>query len=92
MISLGVLLVLIVIGATVPLGERTFFGHVGQIWAADETQVLVDEVKKKSGPVYDRVKRGVKAGVDEATSDGADAGPDEKSDEKPAEKPVEKSD
>jgi len=60
-------------GATVKLGKRTFFGHVANIWRADETQDLVDGVKETGGPAVERVKRGVKAGVDEAQRD-ADAG------------------
>jgi hypothetical protein len=35
---------------------------------------MVNGVKEKSGPVVDKVKRGVKAGVKEATRD-RDAGP-----------------
>jgi hypothetical protein len=60
-------------GATVKLGKRTFFGHVANIWSADETQDLVDGVKETGGPAVERVKRGVKAGVEEAQRD-ADAG------------------
>ena len=52
-------------GATVPLGERTFFGHVANIWASDEAQEMVDGVKDKSQPLVDRVKRGVRAGLNE---------------------------
>ncbi len=66
LISLGVLAAFILIAATVPIGNRTLFGHVKQIWASDEAQELVDGVKEESGPLYDRVKRGVKAGVKEA--------------------------
>lgn len=63
LITLAVLGALAWCGATVPLGSRTFFGHVKNIWSADETKELVDGVKKKSGPVVDRVKRGVEAGM-----------------------------
>lgn len=64
---------LVYCGATVELGERTFFGHVAQIWASDEAQELVDGVKEKSEPVLDKIERGVRAGYDEMTDD--DAGP-----------------
>lgn len=60
-------------GATVDLGDHTFFEHVGRIWRTDETQQLVRGVQEESGPVVDRVKRGIEAGLDEARE--ADAGP-----------------
>jgi hypothetical protein len=61
----------LVVGFTVPLGQRTLFGHVSNIWSADETQELVDGVKDSSGPLVDRVKRGVEAGL----ADEDEAGP-----------------
>ena len=67
---------------TVKLGEYTFAGHVRRIWQSEETQdlkegvkekatsestkELVDDIKDKTEPVVDRVKRGVEAGVHEA--------------------------
>jgi hypothetical protein len=63
------------VGATVTLGNRTLFGHIGNIWAADETQELVDGVKQASGPAVDKVKRGFEAGLEEARRDDSpDAG------------------
>jgi hypothetical protein len=64
-ITLAILGSLAVCGATVKLGDKTFFGHVARIWSTDETQDLVKGVKKTSGPVMDKVKRGVQAGYDE---------------------------
>lgn len=64
-------------GATVPLGKKTFFGHVRAIWATDEMKDLKDGVK----PGVERVKRGVKAGVeaakgsDDETGSGSQAKP-----------------
>ena len=63
LISLCFLGVFLFVGFTVPLGQRTLFGHVSNIWSADETQELVDGVKDSSGPLVDRVKRGVEAGL-----------------------------
>ncbi|MEJ7602497.1 MAG: hypothetical protein WKG01_31685 [Kofleriaceae bacterium] len=54
-------------GSTVPLGNKTFFGHIRAIWATDEMGDLKDGVK----PGIERVKKGVKAGV-EAAKDGSD--------------------
>jgi hypothetical protein len=68
-VSLTLLGGLIYLGATVELGNHTFFGHVQRIWKADETRDLVDGVEKKSGPVLEKVKRGVEAGYREATTD-----------------------
>lgn len=56
-------------GATVKLGNRTFFGHVRSIWHSDEAQDFKEGVKEKAGPTVDRVKRGVKRGIEEATKD-----------------------
>lgn len=71
LLSLTVLALFIFVGFTVPVGQRTLFGHVSNIWEADETQELVDGVKESSGPLVDRVKRGVEAGL----SDEEDANP-----------------
>jgi hypothetical protein len=62
---------LVYCGATVKLGQRTFFGHVSRIWSSDETREMVDGVKKSSDPVMDKIKRGVKAGYQEASRDAA---------------------
>ena len=59
-----VLGVLFVAAATVPLGKRTFIGHVRAIWATHEAQDMRQGIEDKAGPVVDRVKRGVAAGVD----------------------------
>ncbi len=77
LISLTLLTLFLVVGFTVPLGERTLFGHVANIWKADETQELVDGVKDKGGPLVDRVKRGVKAGLSDAPDGSAEGAPSE---------------
>ncbi len=74
LITLAILGALVFVGATVKMGKRTFFGHVGRIWQAEETQELVDGVKESSGPAVDKVKRGVKAGWDELNKSDADGG------------------
>ncbi len=66
-LSMAFLGLFIVVGLTIPIGQRTLFGHVSNIWASDEAQELVEGVKDSSGPLVDRVKRGVEAGLsDEA--------------------------
>lgn len=57
-------------GATIKLGNRTFFGHVRTIWATDEAQDLKKGVKETAGPAVGRVKRGVEAGYN-AMKDGS---------------------
>ena len=37
-------------GATVPLGKRTFFGHIKAIWSSDEMGELKEGVKESAGP------------------------------------------
>lgn len=61
-------------GATVKLGERSFFGHIKNIWSSDETQDMVKGIKESSGPMMDRVERGVKAGLEEARRSDAGIG------------------
>jgi hypothetical protein len=73
-VYLIVFVAVIYFGTTVKLGQRTLFGHVRNIWSADETQEMVKEIKKSSGPVVDRVQRGVNAGLDEARRGPGDAG------------------
>jgi hypothetical protein len=63
----------------VPIGKRTFVGHVRAIWQTEEVQELKDGVKEKAGPAVDRLERGVKAGYHAATDGSAavlDAGVD----------------
>jgi len=62
-----VLVALIVAGATVKLGKRTFFGHVSAIWKTDEAQDMKEGIKEKAGPAAEKLERGVKAGYREAT-------------------------
>jgi hypothetical protein len=76
LVTLAVLGTLAFCGATVELGDRTFFGHIARIWKSKETQDMVEGVKEKSGPAIEKVKRGVKAGLDEAHR-GDDAGPED---------------
>lgn len=74
--TIAILAVVGYCGATVPLGERTFFQHVAQIWKTDETQGLVEGVKDQGEPLMERIRRGVQAGVEEARRDdhGGSAG------------------
>jgi hypothetical protein len=57
------------VGATVKLGNRTFFGHIRAIWATEEVQDLKHGVEEKAGPAVEKVKRGVKAGIEAAEKD-----------------------
>lgn len=71
LLSLALLGVFLLVGFTVPVGDRTLFGHVANIWSSDEAQELVEGVKDSSGPLVDRVKRGVEASLaDQPDADG----------------------
>ncbi len=65
-------------GATVPLGKRTFFGHVRAIWHTEEAQDLKEGVKETAGPAVHKLEKGINAGVKAMQDDGsaakADAG------------------
>lgn len=67
LLTLAIVGVLVFLGATVPLGKRTFFGHVSAIWSTPEAKDMREGVSEKAGPVVDKLERGVKAGVREAT-------------------------
>ncbi|MBC7977877.1 MAG: hypothetical protein H7138_23090 [Myxococcales bacterium] len=56
----------------VPIGKRTFVGHVRAIWQTEEVQELKDGVKEKAAPAVERIERGVKAGYHAATDGSAD--------------------
>ena len=74
LVFLAIAGVLAFCGATVPLGKRTFFGHVKAIWSSDEMGELKAGVKESAGPAADKVKRGVKAGIEAAKDDGSGSG------------------
>lgn len=49
-------------GATVPLGNKTLFGHIRAIWHSPETQDLKNGVQETAGPTMHRVERGIEQG------------------------------
>jgi len=61
---LGICFVLAFCGATVPLGKKTFFGHVKAIWSSEPMGELKDGVKETAGPATDKAKEFVKGGID----------------------------
>jgi hypothetical protein len=60
-------------GATVKLGNRTFFGHVRAIWHTEEAQELKQGVEETAGPAAKRLKKGIEAGYNAMKDDGSDA-------------------
>ena len=74
-ITVAIVGTLAFLGATVKMGKRTFFGHIGAIWATKEAKDMREGVGEKAGPVVDKLERGVKAGVREATKDEPAAKP-----------------
>ena len=73
---LAILVGVVYVATSVPLGKRTLVGHVRAIWHTEEVRELKDGVKEKAAPAVDRLERGVKAGYHAATGDGSgsDAG------------------
>jgi hypothetical protein len=61
-------------GATVKLGNRTFFEHVRAIWHTDEVQDLKNGVEEKAAPAVKRVKKGVEAAMTDDDADDAGTG------------------
>lgn len=64
LVTLFVIGALAFCGATVPLGKRTFFGHVGAIWSSEQMGDLKAGVKEKAGPGLKKAECKVKKGID----------------------------
>jgi hypothetical protein len=58
-------------GATVKLGDMTFFQHVRAIWHTEEVQDLKKGVQDKAGPTVDKLERGAKAGYNAMSGSGS---------------------
>ena len=80
---LGGLAAFVWFGATVRLGDRTFFEHVQAIWKTHESQDLVRGTKEKVGGLIDRGSDKVVREVSQKGSVSAAHG--EKSEESPLE-------
>jgi hypothetical protein len=88
LIILGICCVLAFCGATVPLGKKTFFGHVKAIWASEPMTELKDGVKETAGPATDKAKEFVKGGVDAMKKgSGSGSGSDARTGKEKPEKP-----
>lgn len=74
LLTLAIIGCLAFCGATVPLGKKTFFGHVKAIWSSEEMGELKDGVKDKAGPAVDQGKKFVKGGVEALEKDKAGSG------------------
>ena len=61
-------------GATIKLGNKTFFGHVRAIWATEEVQELKSGVKEKAEPAARKVEKGVRAGINAMKDEGSGSG------------------
>ncbi|MBA2539530.1 MAG: hypothetical protein H0V17_07845 [Deltaproteobacteria bacterium] len=70
---LGICVALAFCAATVPLGKKTFFGHVKAIWSSEPMSDLKDGVKDTAGPATDKAKEFVKGGID-AVKKGSGSG------------------
>lgn len=73
LVYLAIAIGVVYVATTVPLGKRTFVGHVRAIWHTEQVQELKDGVKEKAGPAVDRLERGVKAGYKAATNDASES-------------------
>jgi hypothetical protein len=67
LVYLALVVIIVYVATTVPLGKRTLVGHIRAIWHTEEVQDLKQGVKEKTGPAVDRLERGVKAGYNAAT-------------------------
>jgi hypothetical protein len=60
-------------GATVKLGNKTFFEHVRAIWHTEEVQDLKHGVEDKAGPTVDKLEKGAKAGYNAMSGSGSNS-------------------
>ena len=60
-------------GATVKLGDKTFFEHVRAIWHTEEVQDLKHGVEDKAGPTVDKLEKGAKAGYNAMAGSGSNS-------------------
>ncbi|MEO8842963.1 MAG: hypothetical protein ABI591_10405 [Kofleriaceae bacterium] len=60
-------------GATVKLGNKTFFEHVRAIWHTEEVQDLKKGVEDEAGPTVDKLEKGAKAGYNAMSGSGSAA-------------------
>jgi hypothetical protein len=60
-------------GATVKLGNKTFFEHVRAIWHTEEVQELKHGVEDKAGPTVDKLEKGAKAGYNAMSGSGSNS-------------------
>lgn len=60
-------------GATVKLGNKTFFEHVRAIWHTEQVQELKKGVEDKAGPAVDKLEKGAKAGYNAMAGSGSDS-------------------
>jgi hypothetical protein len=71
---LAIIIGLAYCGATVKLGNKTFFEHVRAIWHTEEVQDLKKGVEDKAGPTMDKLEKGAKAGYNAMTGSGSGSG------------------
>ena len=53
LITVAIIGTLVFLGATVKMGKRTFFGHVGAIWSTKEAKDMREGVGEKARPMVD---------------------------------------
>ncbi len=70
--TLAIVIGLAYCGATVKLGDKTFFEHVRAIWHSPETQDLKRGVEDTARPAVHKLEHGAEVGYHALTS--ADAG------------------
>jgi hypothetical protein len=72
-VYLAIIGALVYAGATVKLGQKTFFEHVRAIWHTEEVQDLKKGVEDKAGPAVDKLEKGAKAGYNAMAGSGSDS-------------------
>ena len=72
--TLAIIVGLAYCGATVKLGDKTFFEHIRAIWHSPETQDLKRGVEETARPAVHKLEHGAEVGYHALTSDDAGIG------------------
>ena len=71
LITAAIVLGFVYFGATVKLGDKTFFQHIRAIWHSPETQDLKKGVEDTARPAVQKLEHGAHEGYRALTSDGS---------------------
>ena len=73
LVTLAIVGALIWAAVTIPIGRRTLYGHIRNIWHSEQAEEMKQDVKQTAGPAVHRVERGIEAGYKAMKNDAGDS-------------------